>query len=294
MSRKHNKRIGGDKQILKTTIGKKLTKLDVSYPVYGEFDSLQQSINFLNDAIGNIEYKMYFCDDASPDFDPIGKEFYKTIKLNPRFGNVTYHKQNTGFARSSNDAISLGSSNYIMFMSTDIVMEPGSIKLMLEHMESNPQIGMIAPKLLFYPNSTDPNRPAGRVQSVGSFFDIGGNPYHPFMGWHPDHPLVNVVRDVNIVTGAAFLIRRSTWHKLGGFSLDYGKGYYEDIDLCLRLRMLGLTIRVLPQAVGYHYVNMSFQHNTEGLSMQKNGNILKAKFGDIIPYDDWILSGLSL
>lgn len=285
---KHSNRNVPQTQIKATP--RKPSLIDITYPVYGQFESLAQSIRFLNEATDGLEYRIWFADDASPDLEPTGKAFYNDIKNNPNYGGVTYHKQNTGFAKSSNDAVSLGTSKYIMFMSTDIIMTPSSIKLAIEHMDANPDIGMIGPKLLFYPNSTDGRRPAGKVQCVGIFFDVLGKPYHPFSAWDADNAMVNIVRDVDATTGAAFLIRRSTWNQLKGFSLDYGRGYFEDVDLCIRLRMLGFKIRILPQMVAYHYTNLSFEHSTTGLSMQRNENVLRGKFENVIPYDDWFLT----
>jgi GT2 family glycosyltransferase len=146
--------------------------------------------------------------------------------------------------------------------------------------------------LLFFPNQNDPDRPAGKVQSAGLFFDATGEPYHPFSGWDENEPLVNVVRDVNATTGATFLIRRNVWQQLKGFSLDYGRGTWEDVDISFRTRLLGLKIRVLPQAVGFHYTNLSVLGDKQGFPLNHNRDIFKAKFAQIIPYDSWIQSGI--
>lgn len=275
---------------LENKVKKTLSILDVCVPVYGQYPATKDSINNLKNACENIPFKLYMVDDASKDYEENGKPFYEWLRTLDYPTNVTHLTKNGGFARTVNYAVNQGTSEYILVMSTDVVMLPDSVRIMVEHMQHNPQLGIIAPKLLFFPNSKDPQRPAGKVQSVGMFFDSMGNPYHPFSGWDNEHSLVNIVRDLNAITGAVFLIRRTAWNKVSGFSTDYGKGTYEDIDLSLRVKMAGYGIRVLPQATGYHYANLSVIGAGEGFPLEQNKNIFNAKFS-VRPYDAWILSG---
>lgn len=129
-------------------------------------------------------------------------------------------------------------------------------------------------------------------QHIGIVYNILLQPYHLCSGWEGNHPITEQVRDVNAVTGACFLIRRNIWQQLKGFALDYGKGTFEDLDLCTRVRMMGYGIRVLPQAVGYHQANLSVMAAGEGYPMDRNARIFAAKFETIIPYDDWLHSGI--
>jgi len=267
------------------------TQVDVCYPVYGKYDALDVSMASLENAFADITYKVYIVDDASKDLNTIGNEYYKNLRQTPgKIAGILQHKTNTGFGRSVNDAANLGSSKYILVISTDVVLEPEAVKIMVDHLDANPQIGIIAPKLLFPLNSTDPNRPAGKVQHAGMAFDVNRNPEHLFLSWPSDHLYVNQVRDVNAITGAVFLIRRNLFQALKGFSTDYGKGGFEDVDLCIRARMAGAIIRFLPQAVGYHYVGLSFLSANEGYP-ERNKAIFLAKFDSIIPYDNWSFWG---
>lgn len=266
-------------------------KVDVVCPVYGRYDALDLSLASLEEAFQDISYKVYITDDASKDVDTVGSAYYKSLRLTyNKLGGILQHKTNMGFGKSVNDAASLGSSKYILVLSTDVVLTPNAVKIMVDHMDANPQIGIIAPKLLFMPDSTDPQRPAGKVQHAGMAFDVNRKPEHLFLKWPADHPYVNQVRDVNAITGAVFLIRRNLFQGLKGFSTDYGKGGWEDMDLSIRVRMTGAVIRFLPQAVGYHYVGLSFLSQNEGYP-NRNESIFLAKFGDQIPYDNWLYWG---
>jgi GT2 family glycosyltransferase len=267
------------------------TTVDVCYPVYGRYDALDASMTSLENAFGDITYKIYITDDASKDLDPTGNAYYRNLRQNAgKVAGILNHKTNMGFGKSVNDAVNLGSSRYILVISTDVVLTDNAVKIMVDHLDANPDIGIIAPKLLFPLTSTDPRRPAGKVQHAGMAFDVNRTPEHLFLNWPSDHPYVNQVRDVNAITGAVFLIRRNLFQGLKGFSIDYGKGGFEDVDLCIRVRMAGKSIRFLPQAVGYHYVGLSFLSNNEGYP-DRNKSIFLAKFDNIIPYDNWSFWG---
>jgi len=98
---------------------------------------------------------------------------------------------------------------------------------------------------------SNPNvRPKGKVQHVGISMNIRAEAHHIFLGWDADHPKVNAMRDVDLVTGAAMMIRRSVWNKVGGFLEAYGIGQYEDIDFCLSARSLGYGIIVETKQLG--------------------------------------------
>jgi GT2 family glycosyltransferase len=81
-------------------------------------------------------------------------------------------------------------------------------------------------------------------------------------GLFPASPLMNseamgrwprdTERDVDIVTGCLFLLKRATWARLGGFDPAFVM-YGEEVDLCMRAKAVGMQPRVTPDAVIVHY-----------------------------------------
>ena len=64
------------------------------------------------------------------------------------------------------------------------------------------------------------------------------------------------VREVEQVAGAAVVIRREAWQQVGGFDPAFFM-YFEDTDLCIRLRKAGWSIWFLPDARVHHKVGAS-------------------------------------
>lgn len=265
--------------------------IDVVIPVYSNFEVVEQTIKHLNANSPGIKFGIYLVDDCSPDFNPKGRDFYERAKDFPNVIKVIRHMKNMGFPATVNDGVKEGNSKYILILNSDVYLMAGALEVLKIQLDANSDIAITAPVLSFFPDSPDPARPAGKVQHAGIVFDINGQPYHIFNGWSREHPFINVVRDVNAVTGACMLVRRSLFEEVGGFDPLYEKGTFEDVDLCLRFRMLGYKIRVLPQANGYHATGISAM-KANGFPLARNSNLFRARFGDSIPYDDFIFAGM--
>lgn len=275
---------------------KKYTKepevlVDVVIPVYGNYEFLPKGLELLKEAFSGVPYKVWYVDDYSPEYETVGKDFWRQFKLeHPEIGSVLVHRQNTGYPKSVNDGVAMGKAKYLLVLNSDVYFTTMAVKFMVSHMEQNEDVAIAFPKLLFFPNSSDQRRPAAKIQHAGVVFDIDAMPYHIFIGWEPNHPFVNTIKDYNACTGAAFMTRRDLWRKIGGYDLIYGRGTYEDMDLCMRVRLLGGKIRYLPMSVGFHFTNASFEKYQVGFPVNQNRDIFLQKFKDHIPYDEFIFS----
>jgi GT2 family glycosyltransferase len=90
----------------------------------------------------------------------------------------------------------------------------------------------------------------------GSLINSAGNPVHftgiVWAGGH-DRPIAAAppAREVTALSGACLAIPRRIWNELGGFPPEFFL-YHEDVDISLRLRLLGGKIGIEPSAVVDH------------------------------------------
>jgi len=272
-----------------TKVERETVQCDIVIPIYSNYELAEKCIQAIPGAFPDVNYKIYLVDDKSPEYEEKGKEFLKHLRLNlPNMGGIVERRVNGGFGKACNDGAAMGRGKTVCILSTDVLLQEGAGKIQVEHLLGSPELGIVFPKLLFFPNSTNSSKPAGKVQGAGTVFDITLTPYHMFLGWDADHPRVNRVVDYNACTGATFIIRKDLWFNLKGFDINYGSGTFEDVDICIRTRMAGYKIRYLPMAVGYHGVGLSFEKTNTPAPLNKNFNYFKAKFGENIPYDDWM------
>lgn len=278
--------------------------LDIVIPVYGQASLLKDCLESIKETCGDLNPNIILVDDNSPE-DLELLNIYRTNK-------VIRNKQTKGYPFSCNIGAGAGNAKYILFLNSDIVLLPGCVQQMLAtidcdkvgqtvHTPMNDKgIGVVGAKLLFPEDSTSPYKPAGKVQHAGLCFSLNPKPKHRLIGWDADNPKVNIQRELQAVTGACLLIKREVWNRIcdahrkigdpsqGGFNEIYGRGTFEDVELCLATRSFGYRVIYEPKAVAYHYTNGSSEKEG-GFPIQKNLSIFSARCGHLIAYDEWLL-----
>lgn len=66
-----------------------------------------------------------------------------------------------------------------------------------------------------------------------------------------DNGAIRAGGDVDWVVGACFIVRRDVWEVVGGFDEAYFL-YFDDVDLCARVRRAGFKVRFDPTVVVQH------------------------------------------
>lgn len=211
---------------------------------------------------------------------------FKNIVLEATPTQIRFSGKNDGYPKGANAAIRMGSAPLVLFITDDVVLHEGSLKKLIDTMKE-PGIAMCGLKLTFPKTSTDPNRPAGRVQHIGHAVDLHGQIVHPLIGWRPENKKCNISREVQSVTGAVFMVRRELFRKAGGFYEGYGRGYFEDVDLCLTLRQMGGHIYINTEATADHHTNASMLKINEPIPMTQNRQILLNRRGNQLIHDSW-------
>lgn len=174
---------------------------------------------------------------------------------------VAINAANVGFSANCNAGAARALGDVLLFVNQDVYGVNGWTNgwdAALARAFEDEQVGIVGARLLF---------PNGKIQSAGGGFDARCQPYHPFINCaNPHHWEVSEARDCEWVTGAALAIRRSLWEQVGGFDEGFTRGYFEDVDLCLRVRAAGCRVRYEPNVTFVHRAGSSggsawFQQN---------------------------------
>lgn len=214
------------------------------------------------------------------------KEYEEVYRKLPQEAKVKRANNDEGFPVGAHNLIRSGNAPFCLFITDDIFIHPGAIETLLERMKDN-TIGICGYKFTFPDDSSDPARPAGKIQHVGMAANIRGEMIHPLIGWNPDNPKCNVSREVMAVTGASFMVRRDVYNKVGGFRPEYGRGYYEDMDLCFSIREAGYRVFVETKATATHGVGQTFKNLKEPLPIQQNQMIFRARWLSSMAWSEW-------
>jgi GT2 family glycosyltransferase/glycosyltransferase involved in cell wall biosynthesis len=156
---------------------------------------------------------------------------------------VVTNEQNTGFLRSNNRAAEVARGDYLVLLNDDTEVQPGWLEALVDCAGSDGSIAYVASKLVY---------PDGRLQEAGGIVWSDGTGWNYGRGDNPAKPEYNFRRDVDYGSAAAALVRADAWREAGGFDERFSPGYYEDTDLCMRLRELGYRVVYEPRALVVH------------------------------------------
>ncbi|MGH9131578.1 MAG: glycosyltransferase family 2 protein [Acidimicrobiales bacterium] len=211
-------------------------KVSVLMLTYGAREWVQRSLAAL---VANTPacFELIILDNASPDGTGDWLEGHlagATILRNPA---------NVGFGPGVNQAALAARGDYLCLLNSDAMVEPGWLGPLLADLEHVAGCGVVVPRLL----NLD-----GTLQEAGAVVGCNGATMALGYGGSPERPWHRFPLFVSYGSGACMLLRRSDFLALGGFDPIYGKGYYEDVDLCLRMAERGLRTVYEPRSVVRH------------------------------------------
>ncbi|MCU0582951.1 MAG: tetratricopeptide repeat protein, partial [Syntrophales bacterium] len=195
-------------------------------------------------------HEVIVVDNASSD--GTGAFLEKARKRYPKL-KVLSNRENLLFARACNQGADIAGGDVLVFLNNDTEPLPGWLDRALERLDRDDSIGAVGVKLLF---------PDGTVQHCGIQFFRNAHPSYAVWPLHrhlhaaADAPPVNVPGDMDAVTGACLFIRSRLFKRIGGFEERYGM-YFEDTDLCFKVRRAGRRVFYEPASVVIHHEGKS-------------------------------------
>ncbi|MEO7453542.1 MAG: glycosyltransferase family 2 protein [Fimbriimonadales bacterium] len=168
--------------------------------------------------------------------------------------------ENLGFGKGHNKAFEVARGGVLFPLNSDAVMHEGCFARVLEFLRSDPNIGVVGPKLLNPDGSLQysarrfptPMAALFRNTPLGKLFPKNRYTRDYLMtDWAHDEP-----RDVDWVSGAAFAFKRELYEQIGGFDERFFM-FLEDVDLCYRAHAAGRRVVYLPEAIVTHKIGSS-------------------------------------
>lgn len=166
--------------------------------------------------------------------------------------------QNVGFAAAVNLGVARTVAPAVLVLNADTVLEPGAIRVLLDALEADPSLAGVQPRILQLEGGPEAPRAVevARLYSAGQALTPDGRAFELGMG-RKQIPWSAERREVFGVCGAACLLRRQPFDRLGGYDESYF-AFYEDVDLNVRARIAGWRFEYVPEAVVWHVGNASW------------------------------------
>ncbi|MBD5781073.1 glycosyltransferase family 2 protein [Pelagicoccus sp. NFK12] len=229
-------------------------------------------LNSLEKHCSDISYEVIIVDGASFD----GCE--EALKIHhPRAKYIQSH-ENIGFGRCNNLGFQYARAELILLLNPDTEVTKNSIQHLINVSQASKHFGIIGAKLLntngTLQTSSVQSLPTPWNQALDSNFLRAIFPRWPLWGTHEAYSR-NSPTSVEAISGACMLISRETFDKVGGFTKSFFM-YAEDMDLCFKVKQLGLNLIYCPDSVIFHHGGGSSSEQTSHFSeIKKRESLIK-------------------
>jgi N-acetylglucosaminyl-diphospho-decaprenol L-rhamnosyltransferase len=215
-------------------------------------DQTRECLRSVAADLASVEWSAVVVDNASTDGSA------DRIESGPNV-QVIVNAENRGFGAEINQAARATSAPLLWLLNPDCGVEAGAFAALLETLDRHADCAIAAPQLLNADGSVQASARGeptawtglfGRHGLLAKIFPQSAMTRRNLQS----RDLVAAGSDstpVDWVMGASMLVRRRMFHAVGGFDERYFL-YWEDADLCHRLRDRGWSTRFVPRARVVH------------------------------------------
>jgi N-acetylglucosaminyl-diphospho-decaprenol L-rhamnosyltransferase len=223
-------------------------------------DYLRQCLSSVHRETEEINYEVIVVDNASGDGceSMLQKEFPDT-----RFIAAP---QNLGFSRANNLGYEYAGGEVLLFLNPDTEIISGALLGMLAYLRTNPAAGAAGARLLNSDGSLQTSCIQAFPTIVNQVLDLEilrrWFPTWKLWGIQPLFTSHRLGAEVDTISGACFMIKRSVFEKVGRFSEQYFM-YADDLDLSYKIRQAGYSIVWLSHCEVVHHGGKSSSQQSD-------------------------------
>jgi hypothetical protein len=181
----------------------------------------------------------------------------RVASVKSQFPNITLiaNLRNDGFAAGVNRGASRTKASLLLTLNPDTIVQPGLVAGLARWLDDHPDVAVVGPRILNADGSVQPS--ARRFPDVTT--GLGGRmsfltriaPDNWLSRRNLEWSRASEPVEVDWVSGACMMIRRSAFEGVGGFD-DRFFLYWEDADLCRRLLTAGHRTFYVPTVAAVH------------------------------------------
>jgi GT2 family glycosyltransferase len=212
-------------------------------------DVLRECLQALYRNAGSVSYETLVIDNASHDGSP------EMVEAEFPWVRLIRCDKNLGFGNANNRGFEVASGRYIVLLNSDAFLQPDALERSVHHMDKNPSVGLAGGRLLDRDGSL---QPSSRMfpSYINELLVVSGlsTKYSKsrFFG-RVDQTFADPLEpaETDWVPGAFSIIRRNVLQQIGYFDERFFL-YYEEVDLCRRLKASGFNVWYWPDIAVVH------------------------------------------
>ena len=230
-------------------------KIDIIIVNYNSTDYALKCIKSIHKSRESIEPRVIVVDNCSKDSPERLKRAFPDIDL-------VINNQNLGFAKAVNIGVEKAVGELVMLLNPDAYIYDGFFKKIIDYISCHENVAIVAPKILESDGSiqgsarrfpTPLTSIFGRKSPLTKLFPENSITKKEFYCFNNSD---NKPIEVDWVSGACMVTRTRAFKEIGGFDERFFL-YWEDADLCKRLRDFGWKIIYYPKVKICHHTGTS-------------------------------------
>lgn len=229
----------------------KTPKLSIIITSYRNPELLRLCLESIKKNVKKIKYEIIVADSSTEEQT---RDLFRE-----GFSDVTFipNKKNKGFGGLVNQGFKKAKGEFLFVINADIIVKNNAVNKLLEFIEKDRSVGIVAPKLINFDNSVQ--------QSCFKFYSPATVIYRrTFLGkmkFAKKHLRDFLMKDqqnkgkpfgADWVMGSAIMTRREFVAKVGSYDKRYFM-YFEDVDWCRRFWEKGYKVIYNPDVKVFHY-----------------------------------------
>ena len=229
--------------------------IDVIIVNYNSTDYAMRCIGSIYLSARSFKFKIIVVDNGSKDSPGCLKQNFPDIDL---VRNTT----NMGFSKAVNQALRRSRGRYVVLINPDAFIYNGLLNKVFDYLNNHPDVGIVAPRIIDRDGSIQ-----GSARRFPSLWTSVFGRKSPITRLFPNNPITkkefpcfsvkgSEPFSVDWVSGACVVARRKAVDRIGSFDERFFL-YWEDADLCRRIKDAGWKVIYFPEAAVYHYTGTS-------------------------------------
>ena len=226
--------------------------MDVSIIIvnYNTIDLIANAISSIYKFTKEIAFEIIVVDNNTQDLSPL-------LNINPQI-RLLQLNCNHGFGWANNEGVKISQGRYVLFLNPDTLLCNNAIYILCHQLDVNEKYGVCG----------------------GNLFTLDKRPMHSYYYntmsfrylfktiFFKNNYIFNIQNQFNFsttnkyvdyITGADLMIRKDLFEKIGGFSKRIFM-YFEDVDLCYKVRKKGFKVASIPAAQIIHLEGQSLNN----------------------------------
>ncbi len=178
------------------------------------------------------DYEVIFIENGNSEEMSSNQNILKNVQI-VKYGS------GTNISMYRNRAAALAKGSYLVFIENNVFVLKGWLDALIHTLNKNVNAGAIGSKIIAR---------NGNLVESGSILwkNQPDNPSHFYR--NPEGFEYNYVKEVDYCSSKSFAIKKDLFSSLNGFDENFTPGTYEDADMAIRIRALGLNVIYQPKS----------------------------------------------